>query len=542
MKKRSKFNTSLRAPQRKFAWAFAPAMALAATASAQFTGPSSTATPYLLPSASGVTTKSILTVGDTVNFKPDGITPYRMVGLPDGLGAYDNGDNTFTVLMNHEISGAGSVRAHGANGAFVSEWIIGKSSFQVTHGADLIQQVSLWNSGSSTFNAPAAGVTSFARFCSADLADTTAFFDAASGLGTLNRIFLNGEENGTEGRAFGHVATGAAKGTSYELASLGKFSWENAVANPFAQAKTLVIGTDDNASDGGVYLYVGTKQNNGNDVQRAGLTGGNLYGIAVSGVTAETRANGVSGTFSLFNHGNVSGTTGAALNTAGNAVAAGGTDFLRPEDGAWDPEHPNDFYFVTTDRADTAKDGLGNAQVGRTRLYKLHFTDLANPENGGTITSVLPDTHPGQMFDNISVKDGKIVLQEDIGGNAHNGKVWVYDIATGTLNEMLHHDVARFGTIGTPATAPFSQDEEASGAIDITGIIGGAGKTYLMVDQAHYGIAGELVEGGQLFVVNMLDSAFVPVPEASTYLAGGFLVGVVGLTSLLRRRNMKANA
>ena len=63
-------------------------------------GPSSSATPYIVRSVPGVVTKSILTVGDSVNLKPDGITPYRLVGIPDGLGAFDNGDGTFTLLMN----------------------------------------------------------------------------------------------------------------------------------------------------------------------------------------------------------------------------------------------------------------------------------------------------------------------------------------------------------------------------------------------------------------------------------------------------------
>jgi len=67
-------------------------------------GLSSSATPYIIPTTpgSGVSVKSILTVGDSVNNKPDG-TPYKMVGVPDGLGAFDNGDGTFTLLMNHEL-------------------------------------------------------------------------------------------------------------------------------------------------------------------------------------------------------------------------------------------------------------------------------------------------------------------------------------------------------------------------------------------------------------------------------------------------------
>src|SRR5258705_13099897 len=87
-------------------------------------GPSSSAAPYLVRSIPGVVTKSILTVGDSVNLKPDRATPYRMVGIPDGWGAFDNCDGTFTVLMNHEIASGGAVRAHRANGAFVSRWII----------------------------------------------------------------------------------------------------------------------------------------------------------------------------------------------------------------------------------------------------------------------------------------------------------------------------------------------------------------------------------------------------------------------------------
>src|SRR5215475_9496956 len=61
------------------------------SAEAQLQGPSSSATAYVIPTHSGVTTRSIMTVGDSVNLKPDGVNPYRLVGIPDGLGAYDNG-------------------------------------------------------------------------------------------------------------------------------------------------------------------------------------------------------------------------------------------------------------------------------------------------------------------------------------------------------------------------------------------------------------------------------------------------------------------
>jgi len=191
---------------------------------------------------------------------------------------------------------------------------------------------------------------------------------------------MNGEENGTEGRSFAHIVTGAEAGTSYELPRLGKFTWENAVANPFTGDKTVVVGTDD-ATPGQVYVYIGTKTNAGSDIEKAGLTNGNLFGIAVDGLTAETSSivPTANSTFSLVNLGNVENINGVTLNT--NSNNANITNFLRPEDAAWDPSHPNDLYFATT-----------NAFANPSRLWKAHFTDIQNPELGGTITAVLDGT------------------------------------------------------------------------------------------------------------------------------------------------------
>ena len=41
--------------------------------------------PYALPSAAGVEIKPLLTVGDKAD------NGYEMMGIPDGMGAYDNG-------------------------------------------------------------------------------------------------------------------------------------------------------------------------------------------------------------------------------------------------------------------------------------------------------------------------------------------------------------------------------------------------------------------------------------------------------------------
>lgn len=244
------------------------------------TGPSSSESPYVVSAKPGVVTVSLLTVGDAVNYKADGVTPYRMVGIPDGLGAFDNGNGTFTVLMNHELASnrsgpVGIVRDHGFAGAFVSKWIIDRDSLQVLHGEDLIKYAWRWDLASSSCQPV---TNAFLRFCSADLPPVSAFYNAGTGKGYPNRIYLNGEESGTEGRAFAHLLDG----NSYELPWLGKIAWENSVANGASRDKTVVVGTDDGVG-GQVYVYVGDKQSTGSPVERAGLSNGKLYGIKVEG-------------------------------------------------------------------------------------------------------------------------------------------------------------------------------------------------------------------------------------------------------------------
>lgn len=205
-------------------------------------------------------TKSILTVGDSVNTKLDGVSPYRMVGIPDGLGAYDNGDGTFTVLMNHELgSSAGIARAHGARGAFVSKWTIHKGSLEVLTGEDLIQTLHTWNGASWQVSNTDAAPARLNRLCAADLPPLAAFYNPASGKGYNGRIFMNGEEGGTTGRPWGHVV---ATGDSYELTPwIGNMSYENVVANAHTGDATVVMGLDDGDATVGqqVYLYRGTK-------------------------------------------------------------------------------------------------------------------------------------------------------------------------------------------------------------------------------------------------------------------------------------------
>jgi secreted PhoX family phosphatase len=175
---------------------------------------------------------------------------------------------------------------------------------------------------------------------------------------------MNGEDTGLEGRGFGTVVTGPDAGSTYDLPWLGRFSWENAVAIPVAGARTVVAGLHD-TSGGQVYFYVGSKKDTGTDVEKAGLTGGTLYGIKIDGVSPETDATtlpGGSARFSLVPIGDVSRLTGAQLDALSKSSEISGLN--RPEDGSWDPSDPQNFYFNTT-----------AAFNGISRIWRLRFID-----------------------------------------------------------------------------------------------------------------------------------------------------------------------
>jgi hypothetical protein len=456
----------------------------AAAAPGAATGPSSSQSPYVVGSQSGVVTKSILTVGDAVG-------GYRMVGIPDGLGAFDNRDGTFTVLMNHELGGTvGAVRAHVARGAFVSKWTLRKADLSVVAGEDLIRRLATWNTATAAHDAPTTGIV-ISRLCSADLPLPSALINRATGNGYDGRTFLNGEEV-AGGRVFAHLMDG----TSYELAGMGKAAWENILANPGTGNKTVVAGFDD-TTPGQVYLYAGDKKSDGSPVDRAGLTGGNVYGVQVSDFDSEDAAAGIpSGTrFTLHNFGDASAKSATEIEDEGNV--AGVTDFLRPEDGAWDPERPSDLYFNTT-----ASFG------GSSRLWRLRFDDPSNPALGGVIDMLLEGDETGgtseryHMLDNMTINGrGQLVLQEDPGNQSYLARIWHYDIASDTLTEVAKHDPNRFGL---NASGLLTMDEESSGVIDISAILGSG--WYLLDVQAHYNPDSsdpELVEGGQLLAMHI---------------------------------------
>jgi hypothetical protein len=85
--------------------------------------------PYAEPVGNEYTITPLFSVDDKVPLL--GGAPgqqYRMVGIPDGLGAHPNGNGTSTLFMNHELNSITLsepiVGGPKNRGAFVSQWIL----------------------------------------------------------------------------------------------------------------------------------------------------------------------------------------------------------------------------------------------------------------------------------------------------------------------------------------------------------------------------------------------------------------------------------
>jgi hypothetical protein len=474
-------------------------------------GPSTTTEPYLVPSVPGVKFISLLTVGDSIE-------GYRMVGIPDGLGAYASSNGNFTLLMNHELGGtSGIVRAHGSKGAFVSRWIIDRATLKVRRGQDFTQTPNDVYTFDPATDHYLQGTIAWQRFCSGDLAKEGAFY--YNGLGTTERIYLNGEEITTvansvvvdQGRAWARVATGGHAGETWHLPLMGRMAYENLVASPHPQEKTIVALLDDSSINTAplitssvpseVYFYIGRKKKHGHPIVAAGLTNGNFYGVKVSvegnPVTEESNDFGLGiaatgfvgkGRFSLQDMGDVSDLTAVQIEEL--SFAARVTRLQRVEDGAWDPARRNDFYFVTT-----------ASLTANCRLWRLRFDDIERPEKGGTIEILLKGNEGQGMLDNVTIDHrGRILMDEDPGGDDRVAKIWLYDISSGGFIQVGEHNPKFFDPTILNNSAFLTNDEESSGIIDAEHILGEG--WFLLDVQAHKTNPDpELVEFGQLLAM-----------------------------------------
>jgi hypothetical protein len=477
-------------------------------------GPSTTTDPYVIPVAEGVSITSLLTVDDPRQAS-DGTD---MAGTPDGLGAYRSNGRSFTLLMNHEFGAtAGATRRHGQTGSFVSEWTINRRTLEVSSGSDLIDPgVAYWDPIAQLYG-PAPGpagpnprqptdtfpalLAAFSRFCSSTLTAPKQLWNKRSGRGYDGQLYFASEESGVDGRTFG-VTT---DGTAQELPRLGKASWENTKPAFNRSDTTLVIGSED-ANPGQLWVYRGTKRRTGNAFDRAGLTDGAHFVIDADDPTVRNDAE-------FRNLYRTNRPAPVSLNAVdwdqsgkrqNDEAVADGLSLNRIEDGGWDPNNPNDFYFVTTEGGSTTPAPDDPATRDGGGLWKLSFEDIEQPELGATLTLLLDGSEAPYLNkpDNVDIdRYGHILIQEDPGGNPHVARIVAYDIATGRRGVMATFDPERF----TPGKEKFiTADEESSGIIDATDVVGDG--WFLFDAQVHKASTDPRhVELGQLLAMHVDD-------------------------------------
>jgi len=272
-------------------------------------------------------------------------------------------------------------------------------------------------------------------------------------------------------------------GNGWQLPRVGMLSFENIVPTRKPGPNTVALMNEDgSATDSQLHLYIGKKQNTGSPVDKAGLTNGDLYVLNAGSIptdnifrTTVAKKTPVDVSFKKIE-----------WNTDVTSFAKGarenGMTFARIEDGEWDPNNPNVYYFVTTESNKdpvATKENPNEPGISRDggALWRLTFEDAQNPLKGAKLEMLLNGGEAPYLSkpDNLAVtKNGVIVLQEDPGNNAHVSRIVAYQISTGKLAVIAEFDKQYFSSTGANY---MTQDEESSGIIDATSLIAKEGDT-----------------------------------------------------------------
>jgi hypothetical protein len=395
---------------------------------------------------SGWVTEPIISADDKVPETGTPVAQYRMVGIPDGLGAYRKGD-TVKVLMTHEIAQKGPrdpsdrseprVGRPGQRGAFASEWTLNRQG-EVISGRRAFDRVYQ----DDTFVGPAAQedntTPAFARWCSAFLAGSEVGFD--------REIFFANEESGPTGSEEGKTTSFDPRGSqsvaifdgeAHALSKLGRFPRENTIVMPHTGRFTVTLSTEDGpagTTDSQLYMYIGRKDRSSRSVlRRNGLDNGRLYVFASDdgrdNENAILQGDRVPGHFVEIPGADQM--SDVQLEAASDAAGAFG--FARVEDGMFDASDNRRFWFVTTGEQATDSPDPHINELGR-----INHLDIRSPREVVLTQAFNADqmtpAEDGPMSpDNLDVTRHFVVVQEDgtgasrpdIGARGRDGSIWM---------------------------------------------------------------------------------------------------------------------
>jgi Bacterial protein of unknown function (DUF839) len=477
--------------------------------------------PYVEPVGGNYQIKALFSVDDKVPLL--GGAPgqeYRMVGIPDGLGAHPNPDGTGTLFMNHELGFTALsepvVGGPKNRGAIVSQWLLDADGDLVA-GKRAYDQI--FDENTLLGPAPVVGNEAqmprqLARFCSGFLAGPANGFD--------RHIYLTNEES-TSPDTFdgkGGLSVAIFDGELHTLPKLGRYSKENTVVQPTQGRRTVILPTEDGPAtlDNQLYLYVGTKDRSADAtvLARNGLDNGRLYVFRSLDPARNSERT--------FTSGSVTGKwvelpdaetlTDTQLEAASDAVGA--MTFVRPEDGAFNPNNPNEFFFDTTGSSSGADDGVN--ELGRLYSLRLNPDDPLKPAtlsvvyNADAVVAAGGDT--ALSPDNLDVSRRYLMINEDgttesravMAAKGRDGSIWRFDLVKGRVgvDASTATRVAQLDPPGRDGVAVGPGVWETSGIIDAAALFGA--DTWLSDVQAHPpttppGGSTVTVEDGQLFLL-----------------------------------------
>jgi len=469
--------------------------------------------PYAVGIDGGYYTQRLLSVGDTVPESSDPTKQYQMIGIPDGLGAHKSRNGRTTVFMNHElVHNVTSEPVLGEplnRGPIVSKLTLGKKG-KVLSGERAYDNVYL----DDTLVGPAPTVAnttpSFSRFCSGSVAGPELGFD--------RQIYLTNEES-TGASTFdgkGGLAVAVFDNEAHALTSLAHFAWENALVQPNTGRFTVIMSMEDGPAsqdraqgNSQLYMYVGEKDRSrgASVLERNGLVGGTLYVFRSNNLAQNSESTFLSGSLQgeWVSLGNVSSLTDVQLEAASDAVNA--MIFARPEDGAFNPNEANEYFFVTTG------EGTGNA-LGR--LYSLELTgrDSTGPANltieynadtviaaGGDI-AISPDNIDASRDYLMINEDGTTTSRRVMASKNRDGSIWRFDLDRNGVDVSSALRVAELNQPGRDRIPVLPGVWETSGIIDTAELFGK--DTWLFDVQAHSPTTmprPNTVEDGQLLLL-----------------------------------------